>query len=343
MTKPIGSSFLRTVQIQIISAMRSVESRRQVAICVLGCICVVVVSGLFLRLATGEALTIVRLVSYFAPWILIGMTFVSIAAIALNALKISVVSLLVCLLIASSYVTYYAPKEVPANLADQTILVMSYNTLGRNDDVGKIADVIRTEAPDLVLLQEVLEQDDIVSELSQIYGNHRPYVARDASRGLLVVSRYQLRKMSSELGAQRLIVETPCGDINLWNLRGPKALTSIDAQYTFVAGLMDRFKAESGPILAAGDFNFTESSVPYAVLRTTLMSAQEEAGFGFGPTFPAEGRTIGRLLPPLIRIDHVFFSRPLVATNAWVLSQSGGSDHYPVMTALDWTTAECAQ
>ena len=37
---------------------------------------------------------------------------------------------------------------------------------------------------------------------------------------------------------------------------------------------------------------------------------------------------------PVIRIDHIFYSNQFVALNTYVVNNSGGSDHFPVVAEL---------
>ena len=62
--------------------------------------------------------------------------------------------------------------------------------------------------------------------------------------------------------------------------------------------------------MAAGDFNLTERSALYAFLRGFLRNAHEEAGWTPAQLFRRRAAA-GWLLPPMIRIDHVFYSSDL--------------------------------
>ena len=77
----------------------------------------------------------------------------------------------------------------------------------------------------------------------------------------------------------------------------------------------------TGPFLACGDFNTPAHGQVYAGLRAVFGNAFEEAGSGFGYTFPARF--------PLVRIDHVWL-RGAHATSARV-PVSWASDHRPLV------------
>jgi vancomycin resistance protein VanJ len=93
------------------------------------------------------------------------------------------------------------------------------------------------------------------------------------------------------------------------------------------------------PLIVAGDLNMTELAPEYDRLRAAgLTDAHERAGRGFGWTFPATPvlRLVGLGLPPgpVVRIDHVLFSRQLDARRVTVHSDPTGSDHRPLVVDL---------
>ena len=98
---------------------------------------------------------------------------------------------------------------------------------------------------------------------------------------------------------------------------------------------------ERTPVILGGDVNAPEHSQVYGLIAAHLENAQRAAGSGFGFTYPAAGlRLLGVSAFPVVRIDHVFFSRHFVALRAKTLQDSGGSDHRPVLAVLAVTSAE---
>jgi endonuclease/exonuclease/phosphatase family metal-dependent hydrolase len=67
-----------------------------------------------------------------------------------------------------------------------------------------------------------------------------------------------------------------------------------------------------------------------------LHNSHWEVGCGFGFTYPTPVVLFKKNIPfpALIRIDHIFHSDDLIAIRSRTLSDSGGSDHYPVMAEL---------
>jgi vancomycin resistance protein VanJ len=98
-----------------------------------------------------------------------------------------------------------------------------------------------------------------------------------------------------------------------------------------------------GPTLLLGDFNATDQSESHAILADAgLIDAHRAAGWGFGSTFPAEGRYVPsetvRLsvpVPPLMRIDYIWTTGDIHPVRVW-RGDSAGSDHRPVQAVLLW-------
>jgi endonuclease/exonuclease/phosphatase family metal-dependent hydrolase len=93
---------------------------------------------------------------------------------------------------------------------------------------------------------------------------------------------------------------------------------------------------QTTPVILAGDLNAPEHSQPYALVAAHLENAHRAAGSGLGFTYPSSAVRLLGAVPafPVVRIDHVFFSRHFVALRADTLEDSGGSDHRPVLAVL---------
>ena len=79
-------------------------------------------------------------------------------------------------------------------------------------------------------------------------------------------------------------------------------------------------------VVLLGDLNGTSDDRVFADLTSRLRSTQEEAGHGFGFTWPAE--------LPAVRIDQILV-RGLEVTQSVVLPATG-SDHLPVAARITW-------
>jgi endonuclease/exonuclease/phosphatase family metal-dependent hydrolase len=90
------------------------------------------------------------------------------------------------------------------------------------------------------------------------------------------------------------------------------------------------------PTLVIGDFNMTPKTADYARVTTTFSDAYQQVGRGLGYTFPDAPTYTGyvRFMPPLARLDYVFYDDAWTALDAQVWDRSGGGDHRPVFARL---------
>lgn len=79
-------------------------------------------------------------------------------------------------------------------------------------------------------------------------------------------------------------------------------------------------------VVLLGDLNGAVDDRAFDGLTSQLRSAQEEAGDGFGFSWPATF--------PVVRIDQILV-RGVEPTSSWVLPATG-SDHLPVAAAISW-------
>jgi len=95
----------------------------------------------------------------------------------------------------------------------------------------------------------------------------------------------------------------------------------------------------------AGDFNMSDLSEAYQIVASQMTDSYRVAGFGMGFTHPefVQGNSYGQVfpndfpIPHLVRLDYVFYSQGIHATEAKVWHESGGSDHRPVFVRLSLT------
>ena len=79
-----------------------------------------------------------------------------------------------------------------------------------------------------------------------------------------------------------------------------------DRQIVLAEGLLAHIATESRPVIVVGDFNTPDKGYIYRLLCRQLRDSHEEAGAGFGWTFPGHTRNPLSLCGPLLRIDHQF-------------------------------------
>ena len=151
--------------------------------------------------------------------------------------------------------------------------------------------------------------------------NGRPVAARFVvvQRGKLVTiysihmptPRAQLARL---LGARTAIAvfgneELPGGRARMgdWNERRLELYDSLGAL----------LKKETGPFVAAGDFNMPDHGLAYHRLKNVMTDSFMQAGSSYGFTFPGNMRSLASLLRPWLRIDYVFTGGGLKAQSCF--------------------------
>ncbi|MDA3970414.1 MAG: endonuclease/exonuclease/phosphatase family protein [Desulfobulbaceae bacterium] len=290
-------------------------------------ITMVVVWGL--RLIYGDLWLPARYFNYFLPWLAL-LTLLGIIVSAIGHRRILAGVLTTFFLISAfPYFPLFLPQLDPPPHDAASLKVMSYSVMGRNKDYEAMAEVIKREKPDLLFLQEVAAEN-LQQGLAGMYGAGELYFTEGGGG---MVSRYPLELLDSASPFAKVGVNTPFGRLTVWNIHTTKAIKNYLPQKKQVKALITEVSTTEGPVIVAGDFNATEQSDTYRRLREQLGNAHEQAGWGFGFTFPTPARGIGKVMP-FIRIDHIFFSHHFQATEAKVLKESGGSDHRPITATL---------
>lgn len=249
---------------------------------------------------------------------------------------------------------------VPFEHAPTSLNVLVFNIHAGKDAAGKdsvqaIADLVRSLAPDIVLLQEVdrgTKRSGNVDQLTAftdatgyggVFGRSLDY---DGGRyGIAALSRHgfvfdetvplPVEPVQQRAGGShepRVALVTVAHTI-LGNLQA--MTTHIDAstgdEYRLqeVAQLMVPLRARLGPddpVLVGGDFNAEPNSAVIQKLREAgLRDAWTECGQGDGLTYPAD--------IPRKRIDYVFLTGALRCTAARVID-TNISDHRPLLVTV---------
>jgi len=301
-----------------------------------------VLSTYLLRWWPGDRLLPVRWLNYLMPWLLIPLVLALIAAGLGRRHWLVTVLAVPTLSISLTYAPLFLPRPCRALGEGETFKVMSYNVGRRNRDVSAMAALIRQEQPDILLLQELRwdRVEAFVNTLDDLYPDAELHFTHDPYTLQAMVSRYPLTllAMMPEKGrAQKVLLETPNGPITVINIhqyfpdwqRRQKEISTL---------LAEDIIPTNGPLILGGDFNTTDQTQIYRSVNQHLHNAHWEAGWGFGFTFPFLTRRIRgkHSLFQLVRIDHIFYDDHFLAHNAGTLTESGGSDHLPVVAELLW-------
>jgi vancomycin resistance protein VanJ len=302
-----------------------------------------ILAGLGLRLALGDELRLARYTAYVMPWLLVGLVPGAAWAWRARARALAAVLAAGATMIAVAHLPLVGRRGAVRPGYATTLTVMSFNTWSSNRDAERIARVLLEAAPDLVLLQEIRPSvfEAVAGRLGGLYGGAPVHVAYEPTLQQGAVSRWPLASsiaLKARGQAQRVVLRAPAGAITVFNVHAIRE-RGWRLRHDRVAGLLrDEVLPLETPVILAGDLNAPEHSQLYRLVAAHLENAHRAAGSGFGFTYPAAGlRLLGVPAFPVVRIDHVFFSRHFAALRADALPDSGGSDHRPVLAELALT------
>lgn len=290
-----------------------------------------VVFWLILFVLTGETYTFIRLVSYFAPWLIaILLSFIPITFFIFNKKRFSFSILILSIIIFIPYsgLFFFSKQDKQVN----NYKLMTYSKMGRNHNMSEVANIVIEENPDLLFIQEIFSTDakTLIEHLKPHYQD-RIFFLLDKG---LILSRFVIHVVQTE--NKNIIIKFPELNVRVWNVHFKKSFFNTDIQYKQVELLVDQIAKEEMPMIVAGDFNATKLNYPYIKIKKYLDNAFEQAGFGFGFTFPSPARGLG-IAFPFMRIDHIFYSQKhFNVHNAYVLNKTGGSDHYPLIALVSF-------
>lgn len=214
------------------------------------------------------------------------------------------------------------------------VTVVSHNVHDANPSPERTARSLAASGADVIALEELSSDTAPVYERA-LAATHR-YHSVQGTVGLW--SRYPLRDVEALAimpwtRALRATVDTPKGPLavyvaHLASVRvRPTTGFATERRDEAAANLTRAVRAERlSRVVLVGDFNgTTDDSALYPLTRGSgLRSAQEEAGSGFGFSWPASF--------PVARIDQVLV-KGATPVSSWTLPRTG-SDHLPVAASL---------
>ncbi|WP_435818812.1 endonuclease/exonuclease/phosphatase family protein [Kitasatospora cineracea] len=262
------------------------------------------------------------------PWSGAGVVLLLVVAVVRRSVP-AVVAVLAPALV---WTVLFAPALVDKRAGGGNLTVVSQNVNEENPDPGRTARALAASGADVLAVEELASraQEVFRRELAAAY----PYA--EVRGGVGLWSRYPLEEVEPVeimpwTRALRATVRTPQGPVAVYAAHLASVRVQPAAGFTTArrdeaaARLAGAVRAERLPrVVVLGDFNGSVGDSALGVLTGPLRSAQEEAGDGFGFTWPASF--------PVVRIDQVLV-RGVAPRAAWTLPGTG-SDHLPVAAAL---------
>jgi vancomycin resistance protein VanJ len=240
---------------------------------------------------------------------------------------------------------YVLPRRAPS-LAQTDLRVMTYNVLFSNTDADAIARNILHYKPDLVALQEVLPpffaklRNKLIAEYSYFIVGEANTFGTTA-----IFSRHPFassRVVSLNSDRPALIVEIKLGNrvvtfanahllafgLSWRPLRDvPAAVTQLNLEQQQQARTVLNAIKDADTAIFACDCNVRDPSSVFRFVSTEMRSASREFGWAINAALPPGAH----LDTDLQHLDYVFYRGKLRLNLAYSVSDSGGSDHLPLV------------
>ncbi|WP_459250628.1 endonuclease/exonuclease/phosphatase family protein [Streptomyces youssoufiensis] len=268
------------------------------------------------------------LLETFLPWLGVSVPVL----LVLAAVRRSAVAAVAGLLPALVWWSLFGDVLVDKRAAGGDLTVVSHNVNDANPDPAGTARQLAASGAQVLALEEL--SPDTTPTYERVLADSYPYHAVRGTVGLW--SRYPLHDVAPVQimpwpRALRGTVATAKGPIvvyvaHLASVRvRPGAGFATAGRNAAAERLAAAVRAEPAPrVLVVGDFNGTPNDRALAPVFASLRSAQEEAGAGFGLSWPAA--------LPVARIDQILL-RGITPASSWTLPRTG-SDHLPVAATL---------
>ncbi|MFF9014481.1 endonuclease/exonuclease/phosphatase family protein [Streptomyces sp. NPDC014870] len=268
------------------------------------------------------------LLQTFLPWSGLGV----LVLLALAALRRSVVAGVAVLVPAVVWCSLFGGVLVDKREAGGDLTVVSHNVHDGNPDPAGTARSLAASGAHVIALEELSPRTAPAYE--QALAESHPYHSVQGTVGLW--STYPLRDVRPLAimpwtRALRATADTPKGPLAVYTAHLASVRVSLAKGFNTArrneaaAALAAAVRAEPlRRVVVVGDFNGTTDDSALAPATAGLRSAQEEAGAGFGFSWPASF--------PVARIDQILV-KGVTAVSAWTLPRTA-SDHLPVAASL---------
>lgn len=260
---------------------------------------------------------------------------------------------------------YYLPRTRPAPDPQTALLdLISYNIWApENPRLADDLDWLKAQAADVVVLVEIGDDDakiqQIIQALSEVYPH---YAMVDGS--ILIHARHPFVEQDSLFIqqpppgrlVQRVVIDWQGEPVSIYGVHlsvpgpPPQPGESLYARAGFpfsflltydesqrnhqIKQLLKRLADDPYPVIAAGDFNMSATSIAHDRLAAQLTDSFRVAGHGPGLTFPiSQPRGVPSFVPPLLRLDYVWHDSGWQTVTAATLPRMG-SDHLLLRVTL---------
>jgi len=299
---------------------------------------------LLLRSQVGERWDTVAFANNFVPWwALGGLVLGTIGLFSRRRWLLVPLQAPILITFLAAYGDLLWPPQSAAEAQNGlTLTVATYNIYSEKSDPQQVVQVIKELDADIVGLQELGPKHArlIERDLAGEYPYQLLYPS-PSLHGIGLLSRYPIvddhvylsyYKYIRHLRIVLNINDSPV-IVYLTHPHSPRTSfppTAYDDRMRNeqLAVLRDELKEETDPVLVLCDCNMSDQSDAYKALDRVLDDAFREAGWGMGFTF------MPRRLLPMLRLDYIWHNVDFVARDAHPGSDSGSSDHRPMIAEL---------
>ncbi len=209
------------------------------------------------------------------------------------------------------------------------------NVLSSNTDHERLIRHLESEAPDIVVLQEVSANWLVALDALRLSYPYSYAEAREGNFGIALFSRLPIKSAthidSAPLGYPTIIAAVEVGDDVLQVIAThpmiPVSSGFYKARNEQLADIAELLAERPGPKVLVGDLNLSQWDINHSRLEQQAGVKNARRGFGIVPTWPT-------FMPfAMIPIDHVLVSKSITVTGL----HSGpriGSDHLPLVVTM---------
>lgn len=315
--------------------------------------------AILLVYSVSDELALVGFLAYIFPFVLAPAVLLSPLSLVAKRWRTACLLIPVAALFLWLYGTLFIPKDHDHPSDTPFFTLMTFNLDRETRDHSPVYAVIRQANADIVAVQEVTPPmlAEIEAELADIY----PYMALHpanqyrsrGAQGVGILSRYPILEDDYRVIArdyQRVVLEINNTPVALYNVHMVQPLAIRPSRFRFdihrqeVEFLLSQALADELPVILAGDFNMTDQTDDYQLVKAHFTDAFRKLGWGMGFTYPGESKNPFRLirLPniALLRIDYIFYNERDFSLFDIELLASGGSDHRPIRASLGLTSTQ---
>ncbi|WP_434056821.1 endonuclease/exonuclease/phosphatase family protein [Amycolatopsis ponsaeliensis] len=268
------------------------------------------------------------LLETFLPWTGLLVLPLLVAALVRRS-ALALVSLLLPTLVWGGF---FGGRLVDRTAGGGDLTIVSHNVNDENPDPAGTARALAASGAQVIALEELKKSE--IPKYEDALAAGYPHHSVQGTVGIW--STFPLRDTEPVAimpwtRALRTTVDTPKGPVAVFVAHLPSVRVRLDSGFTAngrdeaIGLLADAVAGEPSPrTVLVGDFNGTADDRALAPITARMQSAQDDAGDGFGFSWPAG--------LPMARIDQVFVTgvRPVAS---WTLAATG-SDHLPVAATL---------